>query len=87
MDAVRLLGAVLEDSPHNRQSMVQISGALPFSSFHHADLRETGAQLAVFTLMASALLAMRGPRISAAWWLLACVVLRVEERWILATYV
>ena len=28
MDAVRLLGAVLEDSPHNRQSMVQISGAL-----------------------------------------------------------
>ena len=29
VDAVRLLGAVLEDSPHNRQSMVQISGALP----------------------------------------------------------
>ncbi len=29
VDAVRLLGAVLEDSPHNRQSMVQISGAMP----------------------------------------------------------
>ena len=27
VDAVRLLGAVLEDSPHNRQSMIQISGA------------------------------------------------------------
>lgn len=26
MDVVRLLGAVLADSPHNRQSMVQISG-------------------------------------------------------------
>ena len=26
---MRLLGAVLEDSPHNRQSMAQISGMLP----------------------------------------------------------
>lgn len=27
MDVVRLLGSVLAESPHNRQSMVQISGA------------------------------------------------------------
>ncbi len=27
VDVVRLLGAVLAESPHNRQSMVQISGA------------------------------------------------------------
>ena len=33
VDAVRLLGAVLEDSPHNRQSMVQISGVLTLICF------------------------------------------------------
>lgn len=31
MDCVRLLSAVLEDSPHNRHSMAAISGALYLS--------------------------------------------------------
>lgn len=33
VDVVHLIGAVLEESPHNRQSMVQISGESPSASW------------------------------------------------------